>query len=269
MATGTQLPEPVHLYPTAGNVRLHCVRVPSDERVALLIHGIGMDWRVWQAVSRRLHPLFDLYLVDLRGHGESDKPAHGYGLGHYAADIEDMITALELRDVTVVGSSLGGMVTAAIEAPVDVVGHRILVDPPMTGGPIRDAEMFQEILRLKREPVDRLAAYLAKFNPGFGKHYVNTMSETWHRCADAVIEEMLGAPDDYYAIDSALRGIESPTLVMQGDPELGAVLTDEQARRTVGLLPHGHLVSVPGAGHAIHAQKPVQFTALVQDFMAM
>jgi pimeloyl-ACP methyl ester carboxylesterase len=78
---------------------------------------------------------------------------------------------------------------------------------------------------------------------------------------------MLAAEDDFYAIDAVLRGIESPTLVMQADARMGAVLTDEQARRAVELMPRGRLVTVPGAGHAIHAYKPIEFTQLVVGFV--
>src|SRR5579871_4377471 len=93
---------------SAGDVRLHYAEVDEATRPMILLHGIGMDWRVWQAVSRRLGPHFHLYMVDLRGHGESDKPDHGYTVPHYAADIEDMIDSLGLRNVVLVGSSLGG-----------------------------------------------------------------------------------------------------------------------------------------------------------------
>jgi pimeloyl-ACP methyl ester carboxylesterase len=225
-----------------------------------------MDWHVWQAISRRLHRFFDLYLMDLRGHGESDKPGHGYSLAHYAADVEDLLEALHLQGVTMVGSSLGGMVAACVEAPVDIVTHRVLVDPPLTGGPIRDRDMFMEIRRLKHEPEEQLADYLGRFNPGAGRHYLQVMSHTWHLAADGVIDEMLAHPDDYYAVDGALRGIESPTLILQADHALGAVLTDAAAQHALAQIPRARLARIPGAGHAIHAYKPEEFVRQVHDF---
>src|SRR5947208_15918750 len=102
------------------DVRIHYAELDVPGRPMLLLHGIGMDWRVWQAVSRRLRPHFHLYLLDLRGHGSSAKPESGYTLAHYAADVEDVIDTLGLRDVVLVGSSLGGMVAAVVEAPADI-----------------------------------------------------------------------------------------------------------------------------------------------------
>lgn len=265
----TTLPAFDHGFVRAGALRLHYAEVPCDGRPLVLLHGIGMDWRVWQAISRRLCPYFHLYLPDLRGHGESDKPSHGYSLADYAADVEDFIDQLHLRDVVLLGSSLGGMVAATVEAPIDMVAHRILVDPPLTGGPTRDPDMFRDILRLKHKPVEVLAEYLASRNPGAGRWYLRTMSEMWHEASDGVIEDMLADQDEYYAIEPALRGIESPTLLLRADPALGGVLTQEEADRAVELLRHGSVMEVPGAGHAIHAYNPEEFTRIVRDFSSI
>lgn len=255
-----------HQFVTAGDTTLHVVETLTPGPPLLLIHGVGMDWRVWQAVSRRLRACFHLYLVDLRGHGQSYKPAAGYTLGHYAADIEDLVEALGLRDVSVVGSSLGGMVAATIEAPVDVVSHRVLVDPPLTGGPIRDERMFRDILRLKHEPVPALADYLAAKNPGTGRYLLTAMSEMWHEAADGVIGDMLARPHDYYNIRRAMLANESPTLLLQADPHLGGVLQDDEAQRALALLARGRLERFEGAGHAIHAYQPARFTDVIRSF---
>jgi len=116
---------------------------------ALLLHGIGMDWRVWQAISRRMHPHYHLYFLDLRGHGESGKPPAGYTLAHYAADVEDLLELLDLRDTTLVGSSLGGMVALAVEAPTEIIARRVLVDPPIEREETSSLATFSQILTIK------------------------------------------------------------------------------------------------------------------------
>lgn len=249
-----------------GAVRLHYAELPGAGPPMLLVHGIGMDWRVWQATSRRLAPYFHLYIPDLRGHGESDKPKHGYTLPHYAADIEEMVDQLGLQNVILVGSSLGGMVVASVEAPEDIVRGRVLVDPPITGGPTRDPEMLRTILELKHEPSGALADYLQAQNPGAGRLYVEAMSDMWHRAADGVIVDVLDNADTYWNIEPALRWNTAPTLILRADPNRGGVLTDVEARRAINILPRGNLIYVPGAGHAIHADKPVEFTNILLRF---
>lgn len=231
-----------------------------------MLHGIGMDWRVWQAISRRLAPEFHLYLMDLRGHGESDKPEHGYTIAHYAADVEELFVRLDLRDAILVGSSLGGVVAAATELPLDMAAAKVLVDPPLTGGPVRDPETFRTIGRLKHDDPGALAAYMQATNPGTGARLAETMAEMWQEAAPGVIEDVLADGDRYFDIDSSLRTTDQPTLIMQADAEHGSVLTEQQAARVLRLLPHGILTHVPGSGHAIHATNPAQFVELVTDF---
>src|SRR5438270_4502946 len=106
----SSLPPVHHGFVETSSRRIHCAEVVGVGPPLIMLHGIGMDWRVWQAISRRLVPFFHLYLLDLRGHGQSDKPAQGYSLAHYAADVEDIIDQLRLNGAILLGSSLGGMV---------------------------------------------------------------------------------------------------------------------------------------------------------------
>lgn len=248
------------------DVRLHVADLPAGHRPLVLLHGIGMDWRVWQAIARRLVPAFHLYAVDLRGHGESGKPAAGYSIGHYAADIEDLVDALGLKDAVLVGSSLGGVVAAAAEIPPDIVSRRILVDPPLTGGPLRDESMFHDILALKHGPPAALADYLQERNPEVGRFLAEAMADMWRQSADAVLTEPLADAAEYFDISPALRTVESPTLLMRAEPARGAALSAQDARRAQALLPHGSVVYVPGSGHAIHASNPAEFASHLYGF---
>lgn len=48
-----------------------------------------------------------MYAYDQRFHGDSDSPSHGFHVARLAADLRDFLQALQLADVTVVGSSMG------------------------------------------------------------------------------------------------------------------------------------------------------------------
>ena len=70
--------------------------------------------------------------MDLRGHGESGKPSYGYRISRLAMDVKQLLDALELEDVTLLGWSMG---CSVVWSYWDLFrGHRlsklILVDEP-------------------------------------------------------------------------------------------------------------------------------------------
>ncbi len=263
----------VHRELQLDEVRIHWVETENVGRPVVLLHGIGMDWRVWQAVSRRLVPHFHLFMPDLRGHGLSEKPPSGYSLAHYASDIEQLLETWRLEDATVAGSSLGGMVTAVIEAPSRVVGRRILVDPPLRRGAGPTRHVFEEILRIKSElpyaeQTQEIYAALLRDNPTAGKAYLRYMSETWATSATGVVHEALHPIETQVQIETALRSIDAPTLIMRGNLDLGSVLRPEVAHRALALLPHGEEQYFENAGHAIHGSQPEKFVQTLLDFVS-
>src|SRR5207302_1063268 len=114
-------------------------------------------------------------------------------------------------------------------------------------------------------PVPELVDYLERYNPGAGRFLMTTMSEMWHRAADGVIEDAL-ADDNYFDVAPALRGDESQTLIMRADPVRGGVLSEEDAKRALALLPRGRVTYLPGSGHAIHVTHPSEFARIVYQF---
>jgi pimeloyl-ACP methyl ester carboxylesterase len=74
----------------------------------LLLHGITNSSETWQRVAPRLAERFTVIAPDLLGHGNSATPRGDYSLGAHASGARDLLTALGIERVTVVGHSLGG-----------------------------------------------------------------------------------------------------------------------------------------------------------------
>src|SRR5690349_3136704 len=88
----------------------------------VLVHGLGSYVGDWQAQIDALSREFQVVAIDLRGHGESDKPAGPYSVALFASDVAAVIGGLRLGPSHVVGLSLGGAVAfqLAVDRP-DVV----------------------------------------------------------------------------------------------------------------------------------------------------
>ena len=85
----------------------------------LLLHGLGSCGKDWELQVPALAARYTVITVDLRGHGESDKPKGPYTMSMLSADVVHVIETLGLGPLHVVGISLGGMVAfqLAVDAP--------------------------------------------------------------------------------------------------------------------------------------------------------
>src|ERR1700733_451262 len=77
-------------------------------RPVVLIHGYPLSGRAW---DKQVPVLLDdgrrVITYDRRGFGQSSQPAGGYGYDTFAADLHVLMETLDLRDVTLVGHSMG------------------------------------------------------------------------------------------------------------------------------------------------------------------
>ena len=81
----------------------------GEGKPVILIHGWPLSHRMWEYQTRVLIEAGHRVIAyDRRGFGDSDKPWDGYDYNTMSADLQALITALELQDVTLVGFSMGG-----------------------------------------------------------------------------------------------------------------------------------------------------------------
>jgi pimeloyl-ACP methyl ester carboxylesterase len=95
---------------------------------------------------------------------------------------------------------------------------------------------------------------------------------SWARCvqqADADAYEMTldGSSLDGWDGEAVLRGIACPTLLLQGTPELGGLMSDADVALATRLLPHHTHVKFRNLGHALFIQQPEPVLRAVTNFL--
>src|SRR5450756_1047973 len=98
-----------HLTVDANGARFHVART-GQGRPLVLLHGWPEFWLTWRPVMERLADRYQLIAPDLRGFGDSDKPAGPFGAQDHAHDLVALFDALGLDRVGVVGHDVGGAV---------------------------------------------------------------------------------------------------------------------------------------------------------------
>lgn len=92
----------------AGNsVKLSYLEAGSGPRTLVLVHGWSQSAEQFRFQIEALASDYRVIAFDLRGHGESDKPRHGYRIQRLARDLHEALAALNLKDATILGHSMG------------------------------------------------------------------------------------------------------------------------------------------------------------------
>jgi pimeloyl-ACP methyl ester carboxylesterase len=122
------------------HVRLHYVTGGQGEPVVLL-HGFAETWYMWRRIMPELGKHYTVIVPDLRGAGDSDKPAIGYDKRTLAEDIYQLVGQLGYQRIFLVGHDIGLMVAYAYAAGHSADVRRLaLLDAPIPG-----TKVFEEI----------------------------------------------------------------------------------------------------------------------------
>jgi pimeloyl-ACP methyl ester carboxylesterase len=263
---------------TARGVRMRVVESGAG-RPLLLVHGFLVSHLEFDDV---LDPLAERYRVvapDLPGFGESEKPSptrYAYGIEAFSEALADVIAAMELGRVSIVGHSMGGAValTLAAEHP-ELVDRLVLVDAlvypfplelgsrfslvPVVGpflfkqlygrGTFRGYFREQVFARGFEMPLDRVDRYYDQFNTPAARE-----------SAYAVLAAMM----DTRPVVARIPRVHVPTLVVWGRHDrLFPAVFGQRLAREIG----GARLELLDAGHAPNEERPEELVSIVRAFL--
>ena len=166
-----------------GDVELAIWRAGEGTDPLILIHGITAQHRIFNDLALNLGGDYDLVGIDLRGRGDSEKPASGYGLDAHANDVVRVLDHLGLEEAVLVGHSMGAFVGLQVAlAHQERVRALVLLDggwprqetieEEMTEEQEKEAEDLQEGLERSFSRLDMVfetpEGYLDFWFPGQG-----------------------------------------------------------------------------------------------------
>lgn len=94
---------------TSDGVRLNYLEAGSGKTL-VMIPGWSQTAAQFKFQIDGLSDRYHIIAVDMRGHGDSDKPSHGYRIQRLAKDVHELLHGLNLHDVTLLGHSMGSSV---------------------------------------------------------------------------------------------------------------------------------------------------------------
>jgi 3-oxoadipate enol-lactonase len=243
----------------------------------VFVHAGIADARMWDPQWRSFANGYRLVRLDLAGFGQT--PIRALPWTH-ARDVLALLEELELREVVLVGCSMGGRVCLELAvARPELVRALVLVDSGLPGGDPPDA--IRAYAEAEDEAVSRgdldaaVEANLRMWVDGPGRlpedvdpAVRGAVGEMTRRALelqvpswDSLDEELL-VPD----VAERLSEMRAPTLVVVGDEDVEHM--QEIARRLAAGIPDARLVTIADAAHFPSLEQPDAFDEALRGFLA-
>jgi pimeloyl-ACP methyl ester carboxylesterase len=245
--------------------------------VLLLIHGMGGSSNSWSGVIPMLAKKYRVIAPDLLGHGQSDKPRGDYSVGAFAVLLRDLLDALDIPQVTVIGHSLGGGIAMQFAHQHRQYCKRIvLISSGGFGGDVG------RVLRLLSLPGSELVLPVIASRPAvFAGNALRALMGSSNRFQAS---PTLSNRDNRQAFLRTLRSVVDfrgqavsalnhlcfnavlPALIISGDQD--RVIPVEHARAAHRTMPNSRLHIIEGVHHHPPTERPETVASLIDDFVA-
>lgn len=218
----------------------------SSRYPIILIHGLGFDTKSWSKTIEELNNSnkdFDIYAIDLLGHGNSDAPKDiDYKVNVQVEILKEFVEKLNLNPV-IVGHSYGGWVTSLYAAFGYKAKALVLED---AGGFYESSELHDKNMEEGKEEIYKGVMRVE------GNH-------------DHVIRGILYADNkEFYLNKEILSKIKVPTLIIWGEDDKSVPI--EIWYKFHEYIKNSRFEKIPNSGHVSHYSKSEEFSKILIDF---
>lgn len=253
-------------------MKLNYKRYGDKGDPVIILHGIFGMLDNWHSFASQLGKEYRVISIDHRNHGRSPH-SEVFDYQAMVADLKELITDLGFDKVQLMGHSMGGKVAMhfALHYPESLLGL-IVLDIGIKYYPPRHDYIFKALCGLNLEEFDSrndIDEYLTDFIHSFAIRQfliknIKRSSEgqfTWKMNLPVIrknyekITEWIPVGKHYEGKTLFVRGANSSFILMEDWPGIQE------------LFPNSTLVSIPGAGHWLHAEKPYLLLQEVAKFL--
>ncbi len=243
----------------------------------VFLHGIMGQGRNWLSIAKKFSKKYQCLIFDQRGHGHSFHPESGFTVADFADDLLELLDHLGWTDpIHLVGHSMGGRVALVF---TDRHSERVAALTIVDIGPSSDWATMQGILdKLAFVPVpflsrvearkfmenDFLAKYPSKMLMEFFYSNLAERDGQWDWLFSARLVRQTLEQSRYRDYWAEFKNLSGPSLLIRG--EKSEDLKAEDFAKVLSQNPKIQGVTVPGAGHWVHAEKPLETLRIIDDF---
>ncbi len=264
------------------DTKLHVDDTGGPGRPVVLIHGWPLSGEAWKAQVPVLQQAgYRVVTYDRRGFGRSDKPLTGYGYDTLTDDLHTLLEELDLREVTLVGFSMGGGEVARYFSAygadrlhsvvfASAVPPHLLHTPANPDGPLRPADAAKMAAALTADQDSFYDDFVTQF---FSANGVLAVTEAQRQealtlCKQADKKAALACMTAFGATDFTddLPKVSVPTLVLHGDSD-ATVPFEGSGARTHEAIAGSEMRLLAGAPHGCNVSHADQWNDALLQFL--
>jgi pimeloyl-ACP methyl ester carboxylesterase len=250
-----------------GTNKIHYVTVGTRRQTAVFVHGWSGNVGFWREQVPALADKARLILIDLPGHGQSDKPRTDYTMDFFASAVLAVMRDARVDKATLVGHSMGAPVICRVYAQApEKIAALVAVDG---------------ILRRPSINPEQAEQFVGPYRtPGYREHatrFINSMfpNPGTEVLRDRVSSEMLATPQ--YVMLGAMEGMFGPGQPAWDLPKVNVPVLVINAKNPMwtaeyetyirSLSPQTDYRVIEGVGHFLMLEQPAEFNTVLTEML--
>ncbi|HYB64588.1 MAG TPA: alpha/beta fold hydrolase [Steroidobacteraceae bacterium] len=247
-------------------------------RDLVLLHGWGMNLKVWDGLAEALARRFRVIAIDLPGHGRSDWDGEAYSPAAQTFRVHETLAPLTTR-YHLLGWSLGGQFALDLAAAMPAGIERLILvatTPRFLAGPgwrfgVKEAALERLAVQVREDPQEAVRGFLRQQVRGLARRTAGQVSS---RLSAALEQGGAAHPDALrWGLERLRQGdlrmqlsqVRAPTLVIAGQDD--RITPPGASRALAAALPKGSFRQLRGAGHVPFLSNRDQFLAALDGFL--
>ncbi|MBC7932356.1 MAG: alpha/beta hydrolase [Rubrivivax sp.] len=266
-------------------VKIHYLKAGTGKKALVVIHGFGETSRMWIPLFEEFGKDYTIIAPDIRGLGDSSRPATGYDKKTAAVDIRELVKGLGYERIDLVGHDIGLMVTyayaaqypkeverlALLEAPIPGVGavwEQIYTNPVLWHFHFVNSPIALDLVKGRERTFlehfwQSLSAHPEKFVETERQAYAKSYAQDGAMRAAFEYFKAFNKQDAEDNRKFAANKLPMPVLVIAGDKAMGDAI-EVQAKIVADNVT---AIKLADTGHWLMEERPAETKAALMKFL--
>lgn len=265
-------------------IKIHYLKAGSGKKTLVLIHGFGDTSHMWIPMFDEFGNDFTIIAPDMRGLGDSSRPATGYDKKNIAKDIHELVKSLGYQQINLVGHDIGLMVAyayaaqypneveklALLEAPIPGIGdvwEKIYTTPALWHFHYVNSPIALDLVK-GRERIflehfwQTLSPHPETFSEADREFYAKSYAQDGAMRAAFEMFKLFNTQDAEDNRKFAINKLTMPVLTIEGDKAMGGALAIQAKLVSENVMS----ITLTDTGHWLMEQRPAEVKTALRKF---